>query len=387
MSTNLYTAHNQWANRPADERYPSLQAAYDAAAELRSMAREKRDVLVSTLRAEADGKAVRLVGKQNVPAALTYSAFGQLSRYVGAPASYLRTLPATLAAQNINYGLAGFNGSDSKVNIYALMNGTAVVRALTSDQYERIYHVDVLRRLLDLPTGWRVPPARPAVNGQVSRPATAADVLDQGSFGLSVKVGDPIADAGIYLGQGTPELFVFMVNMSARINDGTTEGLSRGVFVSNHELGGKAFKVVRFMFRHVCGNHIVWDASGVEEIRVIHKGRQAESDAWAGMEASLVKYSDEGASETELKIKEARSFQIAGTKDDVLDTLFGKRVAGRRDLEGAYALAEIHSDEDGSPRSAWGMAQGMTRLSQENPYADERHTLDKAAAKIIELAF
>lgn len=387
MSLNLYAASEQWASRPADERFPSIEAAYAAASELRAMTREKKDVLLSSLRAEADGRELRLVGKANVPAALTFNAFGQLARIVGAPAGYLRELPATLAAQNVNHGLARFNGSADKVNVYALQNGTTTVRALTSDQYERIFHVDVLDRLRSVLEGWVVPPARPAVDGQVARAATEADVLAQSGFGLSVNVGDMIADAGIYLGQGTPELFVFMVNMQNRVADGTAEGLSRGVFISNSEVGDRAFRVTRFLFRHVCGNHIVWDASGVEDIRIVHKGRHAERNAWSGMRATLTAYADEGARETEQKILAARSFSLGATKDAVLDSLFGKRIAARRDLDAAYDLAEINEAVDGAPVTAWGFAQGMTRLSQQSLYADARNTLDRAAARVIEMAF
>lgn len=387
MSLNLYAASEQWASRPADERFPSIEAAYAAASELRAMTREKKDVLLSSLRAEADGRELRLVGKANVPAALTFNAFGQLARIVGAPAGYLRELPATLAAQNVNHGLARFNGSADKVNVYALQNGATTVRALTSDQYERIFHVDVLDRLRSVPEGWVVPPARPAVDGQVARAATEADVLAQSGFGLSVSVGDAIADAGIYLGQGTPELFVFMVNMQNRVADGTSEGLSRGVFISNSEVGDRAFRVTRFLFRHVCGNHIVWDASGVEDIRIVHKGRHAERNAWSGMRATLTAYADEGARETEAKIATARSFQLGATKDAVLDSLFGRRIAARRDLDAAYNLAEVNESTDGAPVTAWGFAQGMTRLSQQSPYADARNTLDRAAARVIEMAF
>ena len=48
---------------------------------------------------------LRIVGKAG-SARLTHYAFGQLAGRVGAPASYIRNLPATLAAQNLNYGLA-----------------------------------------------------------------------------------------------------------------------------------------------------------------------------------------------------------------------------------------------------------------------------------------
>jgi hypothetical protein len=101
----LFKASAQWANRPADERFEDLQSLYNATKAYADVAKEK-DVPFSTIRTEAVDGDVQLVGKANVPAKLTHWAFGQLSRFVGAPADYLRTLPATLATQNLNHGLA-----------------------------------------------------------------------------------------------------------------------------------------------------------------------------------------------------------------------------------------------------------------------------------------
>ena len=54
-------------------------------------------------------------------------------------------------------------------------------------------------------------------------------------------------------------------------------------------------------------------------------------------------------------------------------------------LKEAYSVAEMNADEYGSPRSYWGMSQGLTALSQNEPYTSERVRLDKAAGKILEL--
>jgi hypothetical protein len=47
--------------------------------------------------------------------------------------------------------------------------------------------------------------------------------------------------------------------------------------------------------------------------------------------------------------------------------------------------AEQHVDTDGSPRTFWGFAQGITRISQAEAYADTRHELDMAATKLLSL--
>ena len=56
-------------------------------------------------------------------------------------------------------------------------------------------------------------------------------------------------------------------------------------------------------------------------------------------------------------------------------------------MSDGYELAIEHETTDGDPRTAWGMANGLTRLSQSLPYADERVALDRAAGKVLEMAF
>ena len=50
-------------------------------------------------------KGIQLDGKAGVPYTPTNWSFGQLASLAGAPAGYLRKLPAPLVADNLNYGL------------------------------------------------------------------------------------------------------------------------------------------------------------------------------------------------------------------------------------------------------------------------------------------
>lgn len=384
---NLYKASNQWAQRPADERFSTLP-------ELATAVRHYRDsavvapVATKDLRVEATDSDLSLVGRKGIPATLTHFAFGQLSGYASAPASYLRSLPPTLAAQNLNHGMAKHAPEDMQLLFHR--NDAMVLRGMNSLGYTRIWNADVVDRLMRLPDGWRVPPARPAHDGQPgSRPATEADVLsnNRGGGGLSINVGDMIAPAGLYASDH--DLFVFMVNEDRRISEpGNPDGLSRGFFVWNAEVPGVSFGISTFLYRHVCGNHIVWDASKVSEIRLRHVGT-ADARAFSRLRMDLRQYADASASETEAQIKRARTIEIAGTKDEVLDRVFGLKSVGlsRSTIEAGYALAERHSDVDGSPRSPWGLAQGLTRHAQTTPYADDRTRIDRAAGKVLSIAF
>ena len=100
---------SQWFNQPDDERYLALD---DLWASVRGRAKRNRSRVVQT--ADIRVKAARdsaerphpVLPKAQEPVAPAHWAFGQLARIVGAPASYLRQLPAPLAGVNLQFGLA-----------------------------------------------------------------------------------------------------------------------------------------------------------------------------------------------------------------------------------------------------------------------------------------
>lgn len=354
----LFKASNQWATRPQDERFDSIQALYDQTRAYADIAREKV-VPYSSLRVEACGSDVCLVGKAGVPAQLTNWAFGQLATKVEAPASYLRQLPPTLAAQNLNHGLAKRANQDDTAALMFHSNGSLLLRCIASEQYSRIWNWEIAERLLDWETrGWK--PAMPTIRKtENDRPALYASDHD---------------------------LFAFVVNPSIRLKEvGNDEGLIKGVFVENSEVGAKALKMTRFYFRAICGNFIVWGAQDVQEIKVRHVGDVRER--FQSFSYELTKYANESVSDDEAIIASAQSKVIASTKEGVLDVLFGKRSIGlsRKALEGGYDATL--PDVDGPPNTVWGMMQGLTRYSQTVPFADGRVAIDRAAGKLMELVF
>src|SRR5258708_5061732 len=103
--TTLTRASSEWSTRPADERFASLQALHSAVTAHHNAAGVAR-VPFAPLHAKAVDGEVLLNGRTDTAAHLTHWAFGQLAQRAGAPGSYLATLPATLAADCINDGLA-----------------------------------------------------------------------------------------------------------------------------------------------------------------------------------------------------------------------------------------------------------------------------------------
>src|SRR3954464_3537829 len=104
-AVTAYTAHREWASRPPDERYASVHALYDAA-RARRLRTQERTIETVAPPAEAVPPATPALRDTSGPhAALTNWSFEQLAGIAAAPPNYLRTLPAAIASDAINYGL------------------------------------------------------------------------------------------------------------------------------------------------------------------------------------------------------------------------------------------------------------------------------------------
>lgn len=391
----LFKAASQWSQRPADERFPDLQSLYEACKSYADVSGEKL-VKLDSLRTEASEKDVVLVGGRNTPAQLTHWSFGQLAARVGAPASYLRELPPTLASQNLNYGLShlqGISDKDKEVNLLFHKNGGLLCRAFTSDKYTRIWNWEVAARLLQLQElGWS--PAKPTHHwGQDS----VGQCIACGGEGTLTEARD-LCPKCKGTGKELPalyasdhDMFAFLMRENVSIPQpvksaaGESAPLYRGVIVENSEVGASALKLTRFWFNSMCGNHIIWGASKVLEIAVRHVGDARAR--WSAYQYELKRYAEQGAGEDAIIIERAKTKVIAESKDEVLDRLFGMRSLGlsRKTLEAGYDA--VVPGEDGSARTQWGIVQGLTRHSQSVAFADTRMAIDKAAGKLLEIEF
>jgi len=364
--TTLERASHEWSSRSADERFGSLAALHADALLSHSQGAEAtvfdRDMHVI----EHEG-AVMLNGKTGNPARLTNWTFGQVCREAGAPTSYLGGLSASTAVAALNEGFAKNDTADRTTKI--LFNrgprkptGTAVVptvRALTSERYSRIWDADITKRLVALEKQGPWQPAPEAFDGS----------------------------RGLY--RGDRDMFAFMVDNERRIFEkGPGGGLGRGFFCWNSEVGAASFGIMSFLYEYVCGNHRVWGASNIKEFRIRHIG-DADERGFAEFKAILTKYADSSVKDDEAKITAARSYSFGATKDEVLDKVFGLKIAdlSQTVIEAGYEKAIEHEDWYGNPQSAWGLAGGITEIARDLPNADTRDKVDRAASKLMEIAF
>jgi hypothetical protein len=364
----LYDAANQWAARPADQRFASL-AAMAAACQAYAERSRVAQVPWASLRVEAAGPALNLTGKTGVPARLTNFAFDQLTRRVGAPPDYLRGLPPTLAAQNLNHGLAQRSDATAAQLLFHRQprTDTLVLRATTSDVYARLWNWEVVQRLIELSSQFQMVPAR--------------QTFTWGGEALPPESQRPPA-----LYASDHDMFAFLMSMDRVVRDPVNgSALLRGLIVRNSEVGDGALSLMGFYFRDMCCNHIIWGAEELVTVRVAHIG--AIQDRWRDTVVQVRGYLNRTASLDEQLFASALK-RIAKTPEATLERL----CAARNELGVTKQLitesfAAINPVEDGDPCTKWSVAQGFTRRSQAMSYTDHRTKLDRAAGKILRMEF
>ncbi len=121
----LMQASNNWASRPADERFTNLETMAAVATDSKVRSRQF-DVPAKALRMAPDaddksGKGLKLITPNGSLADMSNIAFDQLSVIAGAPKGYLAKLPATIAADAMNFGL---QEAGKEVGLYTMAHGT-----------------------------------------------------------------------------------------------------------------------------------------------------------------------------------------------------------------------------------------------------------------------
>jgi len=360
-SMELFQAHNQWATRPADERFDSLEDMYDVTLKYANSSAEAV-IGWNDIRVESVGDDIRLVGKAGVPAEVTHYAFGQLASRVKAPAGYLRGLPGTIAAQNLNFGLANRLDTSTEAQLLFHQNSGLLLRAATSTRYNRIWNHEVIDRMLGLATDHHLVPAQATMNWD----------------------GSPLSeDDEKSLYASDHDMFAFLMSDNRVVMDPMGKPLRRGIIGINSEVGDSALKFMSFYFRDVCANHIIWGASSLAEVSFVHTG-----NVWDKMKSAVAAcrlYMDGAASQDEARMNET-TVKIGYTREDVIGKLAKLSLGlSKKALKASYDA--VVPDEDGDATTVWGMAQGITRHSQTLPYADERMKIDRAAGKLLQITF
>lgn len=366
---------SEWFSRPDDERYLSLSELY-ASVKGRAERSCTRTVESAAIRVEAhrddpETLALILPGAE-APVAPTHWSFGQLASLVGAPAAYLRQLPAPLAGINLQYGLT--NHRAEQVKTMEVANGRTELRTVTGPDYGRIYDhelVSAVQRIAGDGVGdtrWKVPGVvdwsagvyNPMVD--VTKDTTTLYASDRDVFLFLVDDMNPI-EAGT-LPDGSPDLYF------------------RGFYCWNSEVGAKTLGIASFYLRAVCQNRNLWGVEDFQEISIRHSKYAANRFAHEAAPA-LASFADSSPQPFIQGIRSARERIVARSDDDRVDFL---RKRGFSKVATGKIVETVMAEEGRPPESVFDFVQGITGVARSKPQQDARLTMETRAKKLLETA-
>ncbi len=352
MSQNLHDAHRQWCSRPPDERFADLDSLLAHTSKLKTSAHERVAELVDLHIDVTDRLGLVLNGSEE-PALLTNWSFNQLCTAIGAPAKYLRSLPPRVVIECMRWGL-GEKDIEAKL-LYRNGGGDKTVAAFTGPNYGRIWDADVVAALQDAVagTGWHVPPARS--NGQSE-------------------------NAGLYASDR--DMFAFFVNDENPIEVGNAK-LGRGFFCWNSETGSCTFGLTTFLYNYVCGNHIVWGADEIREIKIIHRSKAIDRFRTKALPALNRFVENRLAAESIAEqVNRAARLRIGDDFEHVSEW-FKQKPFTTAEISAAW---QVGLDEGEDVSTLWGMLQGFTAQARSLTFTNARVDLERRAGQALLLA-
>lgn len=369
---------SQWWKRPDDQKFLSLGSLYDhvkAAADA-SVAGvyEAKQLRVVASKTDADRLEIALPGGDL--AAPTHWSFSQAAQLVGAPAGYLRELPAAIAAINLQYGLTAYRGELVK----SYHNGqTGELRAFTGANYGRVTDAEVVSSIMKIAgngtgdTCWKVP-----------------GMLDWSTNSNGLVSYNPYVDVTTQtttLFASDRDVFIFLVDDThpieiGKLPDGSPDLVFRGFYAWNSEVGSKSLGLATMLLRGVCCNRILWGVEDFEEIKIRHS--KFAPDKWAGeMDPALASYSNASTGGIKAGIAAAKQAQIASNQEQGIDFLTGRGLSAKT----AAAVLDAVIKEEGHPaETVWDFVNGITATARGIGRTDERVAMERIAGNLMKKA-
>jgi hypothetical protein len=364
---------SEWFSRPDDERFLSLN---DLARSVRGRSERSRTRVVESAlihveasRSDPERLALILPGA-DAPVTPTHWSFGQLASRVGAPAAYLRQLPAPLTAINLQYGLT--SNRTEQIKTLETDNGRVELRAVTGPDYGRIYDhelVEAVQKIAGNGTGdtrWKVP-----------------GVLDWSTGTYNPRVDITRDTTTLYASDR--DVFLFLVDdlnpiEAGRLPDGSPDLYFRGFYCWNSEVGAKTLGMASFYLRAVCQNRNLWGVEDFEEISIRHSKYAANRFAHEAAPA-LEGFANSSPLPFVNGIKAARERIVARTDEDRSDFL---RARGFSKAETGKIIETVLAEEGRPPESIFDFVQGITALARDKAHQDARLDMEGKAKKLLD---
>jgi hypothetical protein len=363
----------EWRSRPDDQRFTSISEllTFVRARKENSAASviSAQDIHLTTTDEDHYTLALELPGHAE-PIELNNWSFSQLCKAASAPAEYLASLDPAIAALALQFGL--FNLEDKPIQALVSDVSGAVLRAVTSEKYGRIWDADLVSEVYKIAgdgvgdTRWKVPGQidwatsiyNPHVD--VTKETTTLFASDRDVFLFLVDDTNPI-EAG-KLPNGDPDLYF------------------RGFYVSNSEVGSKALRYASFFLRGVCQNRCLWGVEDFQEISIRHN-KHANARFAAQVAPQLESYADSSPKHFIDAVAASRGVVVAKSAEDRTAFLQKEQFS----LAQSEKIIETATREEGHPpRSIFDFVQGITALARGIPHQDKRLALEQRAQKLME---
>ena len=358
----LMDAYKQWSSRPADERFQDLLSLKSSVDGRRAISRTKV-VELGDLKAHAiSDNDLRITSSQPGLGDMVPSnwAFSQTSLRAGAPSGYLRKLPAPLAADCLNHNMGELarttDGKDLKVLVRD-HDEHAQLDAMTGHKYGRIWDSEVVQLAIDI-KDWSA--------------GTGKEFYNPKDWN-----GNP---SGLYAGDR--DCFIFMIDGGSMLDAGPRAQLNRGFFMWNSEVGSKTFGLKTFFFNVVCGNHMVWDPTGVQELKIRHtlNGHYRFMDE---ARPFLQEVAMESLAPMESAVKAAITYELDDPNDlDATSKWLQRRGFTKAEARNGFDYA---LKEEGQCETLWDLTQGITAYARDMATLDARTDLETRAGKLMNI--
>jgi len=360
----------QWMSRPDDQRFLSLDTLAAHVKNRSSSAVQKivdvKNIVIEASFADAEKLTLNHEGVNLSP---TNWSFGQLSSLANSPAGYLRKLPASIAAINLQYGLQNLRSENTK-----LYYDENELYAATGTEYGRVLDIELVNAVQKIAgsgtgeTRWKIP-----------------GVMDWSTHKHNPFV-DPTKDTTT-LYASDRDVFMFLVDDThpieiGKLPNGDPDLIFRGFYVWNSEVGSKTLGISTFMLRGVCQNRNIWGQEDKHSL-IIRHSKNAPNRFAQEAEPALLDYSTQSSTGILYNINLAKSAVVASNDDERTNYL---KTNGFNAKQAQHIINTVIKEEDVKPKSIWDFVQGVTAVARDVKHTDERIQLEMLAGKMMSKA-
>ncbi len=338
----LTKASRQLFARTPDESVPDLGTLLDRCWDQKNRSRDRWQLPQTLAPVPLEG-GVGLEVEGGERYALTDWSFTQLCKMAQVSKETVNKLtPETAAA-----ALAETLPAGKKPTQLLTADGSA--RAVHGTGYNRLWNADLVDAVAEAAVGTFSPPPK-GFNGAT----------------------------GLYLGE--QDLFAFLIDPDGWCEvDG--EAFAPGFFVWNSEVGRRSVGVQTFWFQQVCQNHIVWDATVIDEATWTHTARVDEAiPAIRASVAALVKKRDERKDTFVKVLRRAAQASLGADAEEAV-----KALARHGIPQGLGKLACEQCHQEGKRFTVLALVDALTRMNRDARFAGDRTEADVRAASLLNL--